>query len=151
MRQVLAATTGALLMFAGDAAAMDADYVIKQTSLDVADAVTRIEAAIEKAPPRLMAKFDHGANAANAGLELEDTVVLVLGAPPVGTPIMQANRLAGLDLPAKIIIYAEGGQTKIAYLKPEALAQRHGLDGAAEQQITQMAKALDGLSGAGVE
>lgn len=130
---------------------MSDDFMIKNSNLSVADAVSRIEAAIEKAPPTLMAKIDHGAGAAKAGLELEETVVLVFGAPKVGTPFMQANRMAGLDLPAKILVYSEDGQTKIAYLKAEALAARHGAATDAAQSVTQMGKALDALSQAGVE
>lgn len=98
------------------AMAQTGGYIVKETALPVAEAVARIEAAIEAAPPKLMAKIDHGANAAAAGLELGDSVLLVFGAPKVGTPIMQANPMAGLDLPVKILVWRDGDVTRIGYL-----------------------------------
>ena len=67
---------------------------------------------------------------------------MVLGAPKIGTPMMQSNRLIGLDLPAKILVYSEGGQTKIAYTAPRILRDRHQVTGA-DAQFEGMAKALD--------
>lgn len=135
-------------LIAGSAAAED--YVVKQSSLSVADAAAKIEAAIEAAPPMLMAKIDHGANAKKAGLELGDSILLVLGAPKVGTPIMQANPMAGLELPAKILIWSEGGQTRIGYLDPKKLDGRFSLGGKADKQLGGMAGVLGKLSDAGV-
>ena len=151
MRIVLAAFLLMLPLAAARADGHGSGFIVKDSALSVADAVARIEAAIAAAPPRLMAKIDHGANADGAGLELGDTVLLILGAPKVGTPIMQANRMAGLDLPAKILVWDEGGQTRIGYLDPAALGERHGVSDAASKQLGMMANALGKLSGAGVE
>jgi len=140
-----------LLVTGALAQSIDDNYIVKASALPVAEAVNRIEAAIENAPPKLMAMIDHGANASDAGFELDDTVLFILGAPPVGTPIMQANRLAGLDLPAKILVFSADGRTQIAYLAPERLADRHGVSDAASIQIAQMAKVLDAITSAGVE
>lgn len=133
------------------AMAQTGGYIVKETALPVAEAVARIEAAIEAAPPKLMAKIDHGANAAAAGLELGDSVLLVFGAPKVGTPIMQANPMAGLDLPVKILVWRDGDVTRIGYLDPAELGARHGVGDAAAAQLGMMAKVLDKISAAGVE
>ena len=127
------------------------EYIVKDSALSVAEAVAKIEAAIEAAPPTLMAKIDHGANAGKAGLELGESVLLIFGAPKVGTPIMQGNRMAGLDLPVKILVWDEGGQTRIGYLDPAALGKRHGVTDSAAKQLGMMTKVLDKISGAGVE
>lgn len=132
----------------GTAQAADGDYVVKTSSLSVSEAAANIEAAIEAAPPKLMAKIDHGANAGQADLELGASVLLILGAPKIGTPIMQANPMAGLDLPAKILVWDDAGQTRIGYLDPAALGKRH--DVADVPQLSQMSKALDGITEKGV-
>ena len=149
MHRFLAAVVLMLASVASAAAA--GDYVVKESSLSVADAVAKIEAAIEAAPPTLIAKIDHGANAKKAGLELGPSVLLVFGAPKVGTPIMQANPMAGLDLPVKILVWNAGGQTKIGYLDPGRLDGRFSLGGAAAKQVGAMTGVMGKLSDAGVK
>lgn len=120
-------------------------WVVKDGTLSVNDTVAKLEKNIADAPPSIMAKIDHGANAKKAGLELSESVLLILGAPKIGTPIMQSNILAGLDLPAKILVYSEDGKTKLAYTNPEALKERYNISGA-DGQIDGMGKALDAFT-----
>jgi uncharacterized protein (DUF302 family) len=40
---------------------------------------------------------------------------------------MQAAPLAALDLPLKVLVWADGSQTKISYTAPTALADRYAL------------------------
>lgn len=150
MRMFLAAL---LLLFPLTAAQADghgSDYIVKDSALTVSEAVAKIEAAIEAAPPMLMAKIDHGANAKKAGLELGESVLLIFGAPKVGTPIMQANRMAGLDLPVKVLVWSEGGQTKVGYLNPAAMDKRHGLGGKADKPLGMMGKVMGMITDAGL-
>ena len=51
-------------------------------------------------------------------------------APKIGTPIIAANPEAGLDLPIRVLVWDDGGQTRVGYLNPETLKVRYGLDGA---------------------
>jgi uncharacterized protein (DUF302 family) len=135
---------GAIIILTTAAQAMDG-IIVKNGALSVSDTVTKLEAIIEAAPPSLMAKIDHGANAKKAGMDIGESVLLVLGAPKIGTPMMQSNRLIGLDLPAKIRVYSENGQTKIAYTNPQILKDRHQISGA-DGQFEGMAKALDAFT-----
>jgi len=49
------------------------------------------------------------------GLELRDTkVVVIFGSPLAGTPVMSAAPLAALDLPLKVLVWADGDQTKLS-------------------------------------
>jgi len=41
---------------------------------------------------------------------------------------MQAAPLAALDLPLKVLVWDDEGQTKITYAPPSELAARYGLD-----------------------
>ena len=77
---------------------------------------------------KLFAVIDHSGEAEAAGLALRDTKVVIFGSPQAGTPVMDAVPLAALDLPLKVLVWADERQTKLSYAAPEALAGRYGLD-----------------------
>jgi uncharacterized protein (DUF302 family) len=64
---------------------------------------------------KMFALIDHSGEAAAHGLELRDTKVVVFGTPVAGTPVMQAAPLAALDLPLKILVWDDDGQTRVSY------------------------------------
>ena len=45
----------------------------------------------------------------------------------VGTPVMAAAPLAALDLPLKVLVWADQSMTMISYTAPAALAARYRL------------------------
>ena len=44
-----------------------------------------------------------------------------------GTPIMQAEPLAALDLPLKVLVWDDGKHTQLNYSEPRELARRYAL------------------------
>jgi|GEM_PF-652371 len=74
---------------------------------------------------RTIAQVDHGAAAASAGLSLANNRVVFFGNPALGTPVMQASRTAGIDLPQKMQVFEDGGRVFVAYNSPSYLATRH--------------------------
>ena len=46
-------------------------------------------------------------------LHVLPTKVVVFGSPQAGTPVMAASPIAALDLPLKLLIWSDDGQTKI--------------------------------------
>ena len=103
----------------------------------------RLTAALDAAPPvSIVAEVDHAANAASVGLTLAPERVVLFGNPRLGTPLMQINQQAGLDLPQKVLVYEDPqGQTVVAYNTVDYLADRHGVGGAAT--LDQIAGALE--------
>ncbi len=76
----------------------------------------------------VVAQVNHTANAHTAGLELRNTRLVLFGNPNLGTPIMQANQQAGLDLPQKMLVYEdETGDILVSYNNTEYLVARHGV------------------------
>ena len=75
----------------------------------------------------MFAVIDHSGEAESAGLELRETKVVIFGSPLAGTPVMQAAPLAALDLPLKVLVWADGNQTTINYVAPAELAARYDL------------------------
>ena len=115
-------------------------WIIKNSNHSVEKTADKLVEIIENAPPTLFARVDHAAGAKKAGLELPDSTLVIFGAPAIGTPIMQENIKAGLDLPIRVLIWDYNGQTKIGYLDPAALKARYKIAGAE--------KAFEGMTGA---
>ncbi len=111
------------------------------------ETVSALKNALTAAPPiTVVAQVNHTANAASVGQKLNNTSVLIFGNPALGTPLMQKNQLAGLDLPQKFLIYEDGnGITRVAFNDPEYLSQRHGLEGVAS--LTKINEALNEFTG----
>ena len=93
----------------------------------VSDTVARLEAVVAAKGLKLFAVIDHSGEAHAAGLELRETKVVIFGSPLAGTPVMVAEPLAALDLPLKVLVWADGAQTKVSYTAPAELAARYGL------------------------
>jgi uncharacterized protein (DUF302 family) len=106
---------------------MAGQLVTKVSPLSVAETVARLSALVAGRGMKLFAVIDHSGEARANGLELRDTKVVIFGSPKAGTPVMQAAPLAALDLPLKVLVWADGDQTKVTYTAPAALAARYGL------------------------
>ncbi|HTO25062.1 MAG TPA: DUF302 domain-containing protein [Gaiellaceae bacterium] len=104
--------------------------VTKPSPWSVDETVSRLTAVVEARGLKLFDVIDHSGEAAAAGLELRDTKVVIFGSPAAGTPVMQAAPLAALDLPLKVLVWADADGTRLAYAAPAELAERYGLDDA---------------------
>ena len=105
----------------------ETDVVTKLSRHSVADTVAKLTGMISAKGMRLFAVIDQAAEARQAGLTLRETILVIFGSPKAGTPVMAASPLAALDLPLKVLIWADGDQTKVSYYAPAALAARHHL------------------------
>jgi uncharacterized protein (DUF302 family) len=105
----------------------ETDVVTKLSRHSVADTVAKLTGMISAQGMKLFAVIDQAAEARQAGLTLRETILVIFGSPKAGTPVMAASPLAALDLPLKVLIWADGDQTKVSYYAPAALAARHHL------------------------
>jgi uncharacterized protein (DUF302 family) len=104
------------------------DIVTKLSHRSVADTVSVLTGLISAKGMKLFAVIDQSAEARDAGLSLRETTLVIFGSPAAGTPVMAAAPLAALDLPLKVLVWADEGQTKVSYYAPASLAARHHLD-----------------------
>jgi uncharacterized protein (DUF302 family) len=104
------------------------DIVTKLSHRSVADTVSVLTTMISAKGMKLFAVIDQSAEARDAGLSLRETTLVIFGSPAAGTPVMAAAPLAALDLPLKVLLWADEGQTKVSYYAPASLAARHHLD-----------------------
>jgi uncharacterized protein (DUF302 family) len=105
----------------------EAGVVTKLSHQSVPDTVARLTAMISAKGMKLFAVIDQAAEARQAGLTLRETTLVLFGSPKAGTPVMAASPLSALDLPLKVLIWADGDQTKISYYAPTVLAASHHL------------------------
>jgi uncharacterized protein (DUF302 family) len=101
------------------------ELVTKESPVSVADTVARMSQLISERGLTLFGVIDHSGEAHAVGLDLRDTKVVIFGNPNGGTPVMQAAPIAALDLPLKVLVWDDGGQTKLTYTAPTALAARY--------------------------
>jgi len=112
---------------------------------NIADTVERAKRMLEHQRFRVFGVIDHADNARKAGLELPPTQLLVFGNPEGGTPLMRANRLIGIDLPLKLLVWEDAaGVVWISYTDAAFLQKRHRLDGE-KQAFGNMARLLEDL------
>jgi len=112
----------------------------------VSDTVERLTTILDSKGVTVFAVIDHSGEAEKVGLELRDTKVVVFGNPAAGTPVMQAAPLAALDLPLKVLVWADGDQTRIDYTSPGELAARYGFG----DDLAAMLAAVDAVTDAAI-
>jgi uncharacterized protein (DUF302 family) len=100
--------------------------VTKPVPGTVAEAVTRLRAMLDAKNVTTFVVIDQAAAARQVGQTLRDTVLVVFGDPASGTPVMVAAPAAAVDLPLKVLIWDDGGQTVVSYRDPVALAVEQG-------------------------
>jgi uncharacterized protein (DUF302 family) len=105
----------------------DPGITTKVSPRPVDETVSRFVDLVSSRGMKVFAVIDQRAEAQLAGLELRPTTLVIFGSPRSGTPVMQAAPLAALELPLKVLVWAEGDDTLISYVSPAALAARHHL------------------------
>jgi uncharacterized protein (DUF302 family) len=129
---------------ADDRATNEPGVVTKPSPRTVADTTTRMTGILAAKGVKLFTVIDQSAEARQVGLELRGTMLVIFGNPQAGTPVMAAAPMAALDLPLKVLIWDDGGQTKVSYYAPAELAARHGLGPGLEKNLA----AIDALTDA---
>jgi uncharacterized protein (DUF302 family) len=110
-----------------DTSPAEAGVVTKLSPRPVPDTVSRLTGLIEAKGMKLFGVIDQSAEASKVGLQLRATTLVLFGSPAAGTPVMEAAPLSALDLPLKVLIWADEGQAKVSYTDPAALAARYQL------------------------
>lgn len=108
----------------------DDSLVSVESSYSVKDTADRFEQILNKKGITVFARINHSENAANVGLDLEPTEVIVFGNPKIGTPLMQCSKTVAIDLPQKVLFWQDAaGKTWLSYNNPQHLQQRHAIEG----------------------
>ena len=126
-------------LLASAAASDEVGLISRESAYPVAETVERIESTLMAKGVKVFARIDHDREAASAGLELRPTVLLIVGNPKVGTPLMAAAPTMGIDLPLRILVWQDDqDRAQVVWNDPDYLAKRHGLDPAAGKALAPM-------------
>jgi uncharacterized protein (DUF302 family) len=106
----------------------------------------RLATEIQAKGMKVFARIDHAAGAAEVGLTLRPTELIIFGNARGGTPLMQSNQTVGIDLPLKALVWQDAaGKTFISYNEPSWMAQRHGVANA-EPVVSNMTDLLSAIT-----
>lgn len=107
----------------------------------------RLEVEIRAKGMAVFARIDHAAGAAQAGLALQPTELLIFGNAKAGTPLMESNQTIGIDLPLKALVWQDAsGKVWLSYNEPSWIARRHGLTAANKATVDAMAHGVSDLA-----
>ena len=111
------------------------------------ETMNRLETEIKANGLSVFARIDHAAGAAQVGLSLPPTELVIFGNAKGGTPLMQAVQTIGIDLPLKALVWQDAsGTTWLSYNDPNWLAKRHNLGREGDATVKAMAAALDAMT-----
>lgn len=122
----------------------DAEVTTKISPRTFADTVSRFTNILDQKGVKVFAVIDQRAEARSAGQDLRDTTLVIFGNPAAGTPVMAAVPLAALDLPLKVLIWADNGQVNVSYIPPAEVGRRYHVSG----DLTAKLAAIDALTDA---
>jgi uncharacterized protein (DUF302 family) len=108
------------------------------SNFDPKETMDRMETEIRTKGMEVFARIDHAAGAAEVGLTLRPTELIIFGNARGGTPLMQSVQTTGIDLPLKAVVWQNSaGKTWISYNEPKWIARRHGVANA-EQLVVKL-------------
>jgi len=121
----------------------DADITTIPSAHGVSTTIDRLASLAASRGMHIFARIDHGRGAADVGLALRATQLLIFGHPRGGTPLMQDRQIAGLDLPLRALAWQdEAGGVHLSYCSGSAIALRHRLTAASRAAVEAIDKGM---------
>ena len=123
----LALSTGAFAVESQPS--VGADGIVKvKSAYPFAETIKRIEADIAAKNIKHFINVDQSKLAADAGIALRPSTLIIFGNPPLGTQFITSNPLAGLDWPVRLLVSQDDdGQVFAAYTDFTWIAHRHAI------------------------
>ncbi len=117
-----------------------------RSSFGHCETLARFEAAVRANGLRIVAGVDHAIAASEAGVSLDATTVLLVGDGRRQAALMKALRLIALELPFKVLVWQDAGETWLSYVDFRWLAKRYGAGPEEVCLITDIAVMIDGIA-----
>ena len=131
-RFVAAAAISLLALMASlplTASAAEDDGIVKfKSAYDMPETIKRMKKDIADKGIMFFDEIDQAKLAADAGVTLLPSTLLVFGNPPLGTLFLTSDPDAGLDWPVRVLVYQDAkGDVWVAYTDFAWIAHRHGI------------------------
>lgn len=102
--------------------------VIKVSRFSVDLTLKRLTELLNNKGAKVYAIIDQQDELGKVGLQIPPMQFVLFGNPKTGGPVMMANAIAGLDLPLKVLVWAdENNVVRAAYNDPVYLKERYSL------------------------
>jgi len=133
------------LFFANNAQATES-VISVESHHNAKETADKFVSVLEQKGLTLFTRIDHQKNAAGVDLKIRETEVIIFGNPKVGTPLIQCNQLAAIDLPQKVLVWTDSdNKVWLTYNNPEYLKERHDLKGC-DETVMKISQVLGGLT-----
>ena len=111
------------------------DGIVKvKSAYSVSETIARLKQDIAAKGIMFFSEIDQSKLAANAGVTLRPSTLLVFGNPPLGTLFLTSNPNSGLDWPVRLlVIQDEKGDVYAVYTDFDWIARRHNISNRKEQ------------------
>ena len=111
------------------------DGIVKvKSAYSVSETIERLKKDIAAKGIMFFSEIDQSKLAANAGIKLRPSTLLVFGNPPLGTLFLTSNPNSGLDWPVRLlVIQDENGDVYTVYTDFGWIAKRHNISDRAAQ------------------
>ncbi len=111
------------------ARAAEDDGIVKfKSAYDMPETIKRMKKDIADKGIMFFDEIDQAKLAADAGVTLLPSTLLVFGNPPLGTLFLTSDPDAGLDWPVRLLVYQDAkGDVWVAYTDFAWIAKRHGI------------------------
>ena len=109
--------------------ATEGDGIVKfKSAYPMPETIERMKKDIADKGIKFFDEIDQSKLAADAGITLLPSTLLVFGNPPLGTLFITADPDAGLDWPVRLLVYQDDkGDVWVAYTEFAWIARRHGI------------------------
>ena len=131
----LSSVTAAAMAVTPEALSKPNDGVVRvKSAYSFQNTVERLKRDIAAKGIRFFSEIDQAKVAADAGIKLNPSTLLVFGNPPLGTQFITANPNAGLDWPVRLLVFQDdSGTVWTVYTDFAWIAVRHGIVNRDEQ------------------
>jgi len=131
----LSGVAAAALAISPEAMPKSNDGIVRvKSSYSFQETIARLKKDIAAKGIRFFSEIDQTELAAEAGIKLNPSTLLVFGNPPLGTQFMTANPNAGLDWPVRLLVIQDSvGAVWTVYTDFAWIAARHGIVNRTEQ------------------
>jgi uncharacterized protein (DUF302 family) len=120
----------AMLALTASAARADSDdgIIRVKSAVPMQDAIVRIKTDIAAKGIKFFSEIDQSKLAADAGIQLRPSTLLVFGNPPLGTQFITSSPNAGLDWPVRLLLTQDdNGDVWAVWTDFDWIAKRHNI------------------------
>jgi uncharacterized protein (DUF302 family) len=129
-------------------AASDDGLVSVKSAYPLAETIARLRQDIADKKLMFFGLIDQSKLAADAGIALRPSSLLVFGNPALGSQFMTANPAAGIDWPVRLLVFEDAqGEVWAVYTDFASIARRHGITNR-EAQFAMAAEVIASITSA---